>query len=104
LQNVHGLVVLTKDPNVLTCGAYEAISVGKPAVLSDWPQMRRYFTRGFVYARNTPAGIAAGIQEMLAKSDTLAAEVVAGRSDFIARRKSDFDSLLGLLGLRAEVV
>src|SRR5260370_209950 len=74
LQAVAGLVVLPKAPNILTCGAYEAVSAGKPAVLSDWPQMRRYFPRGFVYASNTPEGIARGIEEMLANRDTLAAE------------------------------
>ena len=40
LKNVHGLVILTKQPYDLSCGAYEALSVAKPAVISDWPGSR----------------------------------------------------------------
>jgi len=102
LRNVHGLVVLTKDPNVLNCGAYEALAADQPAVLSDWPQLRRYFTRGFVYTANTPEAIAAGVRRMLDGRDGLVAEIAAMRAELIAKRQPNFARLLGALA-RASV-
>jgi glycosyltransferase involved in cell wall biosynthesis len=97
LKNVHGLIVLTKDPNVLNCGAYEALAVEKPAVLSDWPQMRRYFTRGFIFVNNTPEAIAVGINKMLNEQAMLTTEVVEMQADLVAKRQPEFEELAALL-------
>lgn len=110
LKNVHGLVVLTKDPNVLTCGAYEALAVGKPTVVSDWPQMRRCFTRGFVHVLNTPESIAFGVKKMLNEQTILQAEVIAMRTELITRRQPKFEEFVALLegkmlsGLQAQML
>jgi glycosyltransferase involved in cell wall biosynthesis len=97
LKNVHGLVVLTKEVNVLNCGAYEALAVEKPAVVSDWPDLRHCFSRGFIHVVNTPEAIAAGIQQMLNECEKLTAEIVAMRSELLARRKPVFEELIQLL-------
>ncbi len=97
LKNVHGLVVLTKEPNILNCGAYEALAVGKPAVLSDWPQMRRCFTHGFIYVTNTPEAIAQGINNMLNEQVMLVPEVIAMRSELVAKRQPGFEEFAALL-------
>jgi glycosyltransferase involved in cell wall biosynthesis len=97
LENVHGLVVLTKEPNVLNCGAYEALAVEKPAIISDWPGLRHCFTRGFIYVNNTPEAIAAGISKMLNEQVTLIPEVIAMRSELAASRRSKFEEFAALL-------
>lgn len=97
LKNVDGLLVLTTEPNVLNCGAYEALSVEKPALVSDWPQMRRYFTRGFIYVKNTPETIAAGVQKLLNERQTLASEIIAMRAELAARRQPGLEELVALL-------
>lgn len=99
LKNVHGLVVLTKEPNILNCGSYEALAVAKPAVVSDWPQIRRCFTRGFIYVTNTPEAIAAGIKQMLEEQSMLATEVIAMRSELMSRRQPNFEKFIALLNL-----
>jgi glycosyltransferase involved in cell wall biosynthesis len=99
LNHVQGLVVLTKEPNILNCGAYEAITMGKPAILSDWPQMRRYFTRGFVYVNNTPEAIAAGIKKLLSQQSLLIPEILAMRSELVAKRQPKFEELGAILGI-----
>jgi hypothetical protein len=97
LKNVHGLVNLTKSPHLLTCASYEALALGKPAVVSDWPQMRRYFSRGFIYVNNTPEAIAKGITKMLNEQVMLTREVIALRSELMAGRRPAFNEFVTLL-------
>ncbi len=97
LENVHGLVVLTKEPNVLNCGAYEALAVGKPAIVSDWSGLRQCFTRGFVYVNNTPEAIATGVKKMLNEQVMLIPEVIAMRSELVAKRQPKFEEFAALL-------
>jgi hypothetical protein len=101
LKNVHGLVILTDQPEDLSCGAYEAVAVAKPAVVSDWAENRRYFTQGFLYVRNTPEAIAEGVREMLNEKDTLAPKVIALRTELIERRKPQFEELAVLIREKA---
>lgn len=97
LKNVHGLVNLTKSPHLLTCACYEALAMGKPTVVSDWPQIKRYFPRGFIYVHNTPQAIAQGVTKMLDEQAILADEVIATRSELIARRLPTFKEFTALL-------
>ena len=53
--------VLTTADHTLTCGAYEAVAVGTPMVLSETTAIRSYFSKGAVYAAPTAQGIAAAI-------------------------------------------
>ncbi len=98
LKNVHGLIVLTKEPNVLNCGAYEALVVEKPAIVSDWSQMRRYFKHGFIYVDNTPEAIAGGVIKLLNEQEALHAEIVAMRVEFQVQRQPQIEELIGVLG------
>jgi len=38
-------------------GAYEAVSVKKPIITSNWPVLKNYFSKGAVYVNNTSADI-----------------------------------------------
>src|SRR6266702_2646942 len=97
LKNVHGIVILTNQPKDLSCGAYEAVAVAKPAVVSDCSENKRWFTQGFVYVNNTPGAIAAGINKMLNEQVTLVPEVIAMRSELAARRKPTVEEFAALL-------
>ncbi|WP_143512732.1 glycosyltransferase [Vreelandella utahensis] len=50
LANADAVVVLTKKDLILNCGAYEALSLAKPLVLSDTPTLQQYFGGCAVYA------------------------------------------------------
>jgi hypothetical protein len=50
-------MVLTSDDFTLQLGGMEAIAVGKPILVSDYPFLREYFFCGAVYTPNTVAGI-----------------------------------------------
>ncbi len=97
LHNVDGLVILTNERHVLNCGAYEALAVEKPAIISDWPGLRRCFTNGFIYVTNTPEAIAAGIEKMLSEQTMLKNEIIAMRSALVMRRQPHFDQFVTLL-------
>jgi hypothetical protein len=103
LKNVHGLVVLTNEPNAINCGAYEAAAVMKPALVSDWPDLRRCFTRGFIHVSNTPEAIAAGIQKMLNERERLTTEIIAMRSELLARRRPIFEEFASLLAQKVSI-
>jgi len=98
LQNVHGLIVLTNEPHAVNCGAYEAAVMAKPVVVSDWPDLRHCFPRGFIHVNNTPEAIADGIQKMLNEREELGTEIIAMRSEILARRKPVFEEFVSLLG------
>jgi hypothetical protein len=97
LKNVHGIVILTNRPKDLSCAAYEAVAMAKPAVVSDCSENKRWFTQGFVYVHNTPEAIAAGINKMLNEQGMLVPEVIAMSSELTARRRPTFEEFAALL-------
>lgn len=97
LNNVDGLVVLTNEQHALNCGAYEALSIQKPAVVSDWPEMRHYFSRGFVHVLNQPEAIAAGIQTMLAEQPVLREEIAVLRIERSLEWERNFETIKSFL-------
>lgn len=80
------IVVLTTRPNTLLSGGYEALSLGRPLVVSDHSVLREYFADAAVYVRGDAAGIAAGVREALARSTELAERSAA----LAARREAEW--------------
>ena len=58
---------LTSMPDCLVCGAYEALALGVPMILTDNPCGRRLFGQVAGFTDATPSGIAAAIEASLAK-------------------------------------
>lgn len=56
---------LTSMPDCLVCGAYEALALGVPMILTDNPAGRRLFAQVAVFTDTTPTGIAAAIEASL---------------------------------------
>ena len=98
LKNVQGLLVLTTNPNSLTCGAYEALSVGKPTIISNTAEMLRCFPSGFITVENTPEAIAKGVELLLSEQEVFAREVKRLREDYAARRRPKLEEFVALLG------
>jgi glycosyltransferase involved in cell wall biosynthesis len=97
LKNVHGLVVLTTEVNALSHGGYEAVVMQKPAVVSNGPEMRRIFTRGFLHVENTPDAIAAAITQMLNEQETMTDEILTMRSELTNKRQLVLEEFIALL-------
>jgi len=65
LFSSDAVMVLTTQDHTLVCGAYEAVSLGKPLILSDTKALKEYFHQGVVYTKNTPAEIAHAMQQAI---------------------------------------
>jgi len=57
---------LTLKTDCLVCGAYEALALGQPAVLSDSPAAHRLFGSVFELVDNTPRSIVQAIRRIFA--------------------------------------
>jgi glycosyltransferase involved in cell wall biosynthesis len=66
LAEADAVVALTTRGETLLSGAWEAIALGRPLVLSDTEALRSTFGAGPPYVRSDAASIAAGIASVLA--------------------------------------
>lgn len=74
MENCSLVVVLTKKDLILNCGAYEAISLNKPLILSDTPTLKSYFKGCALYSKNSKEDIANNIEYALLNCDRLVLE------------------------------
>lgn len=81
------VVVLTTRPNTLLSGGYEALSLGRPLVVSDHEVLREYYADAAAYVDSTAASIAEGIAAALGDVEAFA----AGMRALAARRAADWD-------------
>lgn len=68
MKDADAVVVLTTRENCLNCGAYEAVSLNKPMILSNHQALREYFGNGALYVDNSIDGIAQAFSRL---SETL---------------------------------
>jgi glycosyltransferase involved in cell wall biosynthesis len=71
LRNCAVIMDLTTLEDCLVCGAYEALSVRKPLVLSRTAALSEYFGDAAVLTDNAPAAIRESVQTAYARSDEL---------------------------------
>jgi glycosyltransferase involved in cell wall biosynthesis len=62
-------------------GAYEAMSMGKPVIVSDWPVLKDTFYKGAVYVGNEEEKIREGILNMMADRRRLDQEILELREE-----------------------
>ncbi len=99
------IVVLTTDDHTMQRGGYEAMSLGKPLVTSDWGILRETFSRGTVHVENTAAEIARGIEKALADQSRLEYEMAALKTEravLFRERLNDMLSSAGFEPLAAQ--
>jgi len=75
LRDSDAVLCLCTNDNTMQRGAYEAMSVGTPLVLSDWPILREVFSPGSVFVSNTVDGIVEGIKQIRLEHDRLKLDV-----------------------------
>jgi glycosyltransferase involved in cell wall biosynthesis len=66
---------LTTREDCLVCGAYEALGMGKPMVLSDTKVNREYFRKGVLYTDNSARDTADKIAEAMMHIDEMTISV-----------------------------
>lgn len=75
LASSDAVLVLTTRQDCLNCGAYEAVSLLKPGILSDTAALRRYFTGGFLFTDNSVESLKRNIQSLIEEHHGLQARV-----------------------------
>ena len=89
LSSADAVLALTTRDHTLLCGAYEAIALGRPLVMSDTDALRSYFRRGPVLVKNEPDALADGVRAAVNEGPRREAEIQALardlRSDWNAR-------------------
>ena len=94
LCSAHVILVLTKQEYTLTCGAYEAVSLYKPMVLSNTKTIRNYFYKGAKYCDPNAVSIAFAINEAIISIENLFYEVTCMKLELQNRWDRDFSRLL----------
>ena len=81
LRAVDGIMALTTRNHTLQLGGCEAVSVGQPLIVSDWPCLRDTFPKGTVYAANTSEGIRDAVLLLQQEHEALRQEMLLFRDE-----------------------
>lgn len=85
LRRAHVVCDLTLKSDCLVCGAYEALAVGKPMVLSDNPPTRALFGPAAVLTGSEPASIGSALRSAVDRREELAASAARLRERYASQ-------------------
>lgn len=80
LHSCDAVLDLTRMEDCLVCGAYEAVALAKPLILSNTSASRSYFSNGTVYTDNMPEAIARAVARALDQQTALHKEAQSLRN------------------------
>lgn len=90
---------LTTRENCLVCGAYEALALRKPAIISDSAVNRDLFKDGFVYTQNDAKSIRDSIEIGLGQLSLLEAAIIKTVSEVSTINQKARTDLIAKIGL-----
>lgn len=76
LHSADAIMVLCAHDNTMQQGAYEAVSVQKPMILSDWSALRSIYTSGTVFVKNNAESIAEGVKKTIHNHQDLKIQMI----------------------------
>lgn len=94
LLSAKGVMALTTRDFTMQMGAYEALSLERPIITSDWPILRNSFGPAALYTDNSPDSIRNCINELLENTDkylTAAHLQRKLRREYFAQVKADIE-------------
>jgi hypothetical protein len=97
LRGVDAVMDLVNQDHTLLMGGFEAVSLGKPLITTDWPILRDYFSLGTVHIRNTVEGICEGVRQVQRDLTGLQRDIVLLREKLELDWERQFAELLLLL-------
>ena len=74
ITNSDAVIALTKEDFTMQRGAYEAIYLGRPVIVTGFQVLRDSFFKGAVYTDNSIESIIEAVNEMRSRQSTLEAE------------------------------
>lgn len=97
LSSVDFIIDLTLRENCLVCGAYEAVALEKPLVLSDTKALREYFNQGCIYVSPSKESIFYGIMKAIEQRDSLEKDILSLKSEIQDSWNKRIDDLLQVI-------
>lgn len=97
LQAAHVVAAFSSDPHIMNRAAFEAISCGRPLVLSDLPGLRARFHDAALFCGNEPAIMAQTLRRALRDQAVLAERSVQAQAKLRAEREAGLAKLSSLL-------
>jgi glycosyltransferase involved in cell wall biosynthesis len=85
LKNAGVVIDLTTREDCLVCGAYEAISAGKPVILSDTFALKSYFDKEAYYTKNYADSISERVKDIFLHHESISLQA-KGNSQCIEAR------------------
>ena len=98
------IVDISTRKHCLVCGAYEALAIGRPIVLTDDPSARQLFTSIAIFAEPESQSIASAIVEACAQHSRISAGSDAARTAYLKvwfERARDLTEELGIAAIRS---
>lgn len=97
LRGVDTVMDLTTRDHTLLMGGFEAVSLGKPLIVSDWPVLREYFCLGALHIRNTVEGVSNGVRRAQDEQAELQRDILVLRERLDVEWERNFAALKSLL-------
>jgi glycosyltransferase involved in cell wall biosynthesis len=97
LRGVDAIAALSTRNHTLLMGGFEAVSLGKPLLVSDWPLLRDYFSLGAVYVPNTVEGLCEGVRQVRGHQADLQRGILALKKELEEEWERKFTQLQGIL-------
>ena len=97
LYSCDVVIDLTLMQDCLVCGAYEAVALGKPIILSDTQSLRDYFYKGAIYTENNQKAIANSINTAIENRISLTQQIIILRSNLKIKWENTFLKLCLIL-------
>ena len=97
LRGADVIIDLVSNGDTLLCGAFEAVSVGTPLIVSDWPVLQERFPIGTIYIPNTVKGVREGVCRALREQVRLRQEILLLQEQLKVEWMRKFTELQNLL-------
>jgi len=94
LMSSDVLIILTTKDHLLNCGAYEAVVLLKPAVLSDTETIKNYFDKGMVFSKCDSHSIASAITEAVENNEKLKQDIGVLKEELVKNWGQRFENLI----------
>ncbi|MFN8524207.1 MAG: hypothetical protein U0821_13995 [Chloroflexota bacterium] len=81
IRDASVLMALTTLDHTVQRGGWEALDLGQPLIVSDWPILREYFRGGTLHTANDSDSIARAVSDALAHESTLRQDMLVFRDE-----------------------
>jgi hypothetical protein len=100
LTSVDAVMVLTKWNYTILSGAYEAVALNKPLIISDWPVLKRIFNKGTVYTDNSVDNIINAVKLVIKEKQKLKKEIRILKDGYSKKWNKKFKQMLKLIKVK----